>query len=460
MKRALRINFRRMRNYIRTTRSTSTLILRDADYDLGAYYISMLESLDHPVTVTFSSRRIDPSLQRKMIKKIIAERKTELQTTINPKTGGKSTIRKQVEDAETILNELDAENSKLFDVSLCIKVSSDHPVDLKDRVERLSGMLSHMGMETENDPNWLSSKPLKPTQRLSGKKYLLDSRSLVQIIPLYFTPKTANEGVLIGVDDLNEKPVYLDPFSGNSHNMLIIGETGSGKSFFIKLMIHRLLKNKVCQRIFIFDPLNEYHASIFSEPASFIDLHDDGSMNFQNGSGEFADNELTRHVCENGHIVVVRPSFAGNFSEKAIESITRAANSFMSYGSERKMLIFDECHIITSTPSGFQALNSMVRHSRHFNASVVNLSQNVDDFLRSELASIAYNSNRIFIFRTRSLRDEHKPVLKLEDFDFSPPESLLGGRTDSFSECIVSTGKIARKLRVLSTSDEIKDLSA
>ena len=83
----------------------------------------------------------------------------------------------------------------------------------------------------------------------------------------------------------------------------------------------------------------------------------------------------------------------------------------------------------------------------------------MDDFLRPELASIAYNSNRIFVFRTRSMRSEHNNVLKLEDFDFAPVHSLLGGKTDSFSECVLSTGKDVKTIRILSTAEERRRLS-
>ena len=460
MKKTLKIDFRLKKKYFETNRNSTDGILYDADYEFGPYYINMIESLDFPVTLTFSIRKLNPNLQRKMIKKIIAERKTEFHTSINQKNGEKSTLMKQVEDAERILQELDAENSKLFNASMHIKITSDHPVELKDRFDRLSETLGYLGMEIKNDTGRLVSNRHYPLPIPKGGKYLLNSKSLSSIIPIYFTPKTLPKGILVGIDDINEKPVYIDPFIENSHNMLIIGETGSGKSFLVKLLIHRLMTKHVCEKFFIFDPLNEYPSKIFGGKAIFLYIDTEGKILPSIDHNGFWNDESKGNLSGDQGVVIVRPSDGVDFSERAITSMLELANQFMAAGNEKKMLVFDECHIITSMPAGFNALNSMVRHSRHYNASIVNISQNVDDFLRLELASIAYNSNRIFVFRTRSMRTEHNTVLKLEDFDFAPVHSLLGGKTDSFSECVLSSGKDVKKIRVLSTSEERRILSA
>jgi len=459
MRKTLKIYFHRNRKYLRTKINSSVFTVSDAEYDLGPYYINMLESLDFPLTITFSLRRVKPSIERRMIKKIIAERKTEFETSINHKTGGKSTLKKHVEDAERILHELDSENSRIFDTSLCIKISSDHPVGLKERSDRLVETLGYLGMETTSEPHWLETRPFTSMQKLKGTKYLMNSKAISQIIPLYFTPRETTDGVFIGVDDLNEKPVFMNPFNENSHNILVIGETGSGKSFFVKLIMHRLLVNNVCTKFFVFDPLNEYPPSLFKGKASIVEITKHGEVLTQKQLNGYSGLENEENVMERKEIIIARFQAADDFTEEAMKSFLGIANSFMNSGDDRKMLIFDECHIITSIPSGFQGLSSMVRHSRHFNASIVNISQNVDDFLRKDLASIAYNSNRIFVFRTRSMRDEHRNILKLEDFDISPPETLLGGKSDSYSECIVSSGQDVKKLRVLSTTAEMVSLS-
>ncbi len=459
MKKTLKINLKLRKKYIEANGNSTDGILYDADYEFGPYYISMIESLDFPVTLTFSIRKLNPNLQRKMIKKMIAERKTEFHTSINQKSGKKSTLMRQVEDAERILQELDAENSKLFNTSMHIKISSDHPVELKDRFDRLSETLGYLGMEIKNDPGrFVSNHPyFLPLPK--GEKYLLNSKSLSSIIPIYFTPKVMPQGILIGVDDINEKPVYIDPFIENSHNMLIIGETGSGKSFLVKLLIHRLITKHICEKFFIFDPLNEYSSRIFDDKAIFLYMDTEGKILPSSDHNNFGSDESKGNLSGDQDVVIVRPSDGIDFNERAITSMLKLANSFMTAGNDKKMLIFDECHIITSSPAGFNALNSMVRHSRHFNASITNVSQNVDDFLRPELASIAYNSNRIFVFRTRSMRSEHNNVLKLEDFDFAPVHSLLGGKTDSFSECVLSSGKDVKTIRILSTAEERRRLS-
>lgn len=64
--------------------------------------------------------------------------------------------------------------------------------------------------------------------------------------------------VLFGFNDVNDTPVFIDPFMYDSHNIMIFGQTGSGKSYFSKLLAVRSRIANPDIMIYAIDPLGEY----------------------------------------------------------------------------------------------------------------------------------------------------------------------------------------------------------
>ena len=64
--------------------------------------------------------------------------------------------------------------------------------------------------------------------------------------------------ILFGFNEVNETPIFVDRFLYPSYNMMVFGQTGSGKSFFTKLTMvrSRIANPKVM--IYVIDPLGEY----------------------------------------------------------------------------------------------------------------------------------------------------------------------------------------------------------
>ncbi len=70
--------------------------------------------------------------------------------------------------------------------------------------------------------------------------------------------------VLFGFNDANDTPVFVDLFIYPSHNMMVFGATGSGKSYFSKLLAVRSRIANPQVRIYAIDPLGEY-GELFEE---------------------------------------------------------------------------------------------------------------------------------------------------------------------------------------------------
>ncbi|MEM0157012.1 MAG: ATP-binding protein, partial [Thermoplasmataceae archaeon] len=225
-------------------------------------------------------------------------------------------------------------------------------------------------------------------------------------------------------------------------------------SFFAKYLISRYLEARNDLSIIIFDPLEEYNCPSFRADCSVIETEEMNDINYLKENMIMA---LDRGEQSGKHsrISILRPGKVADESwDGRLQGILNAIMNTTEVLPGNKIVILDECHLFLKSNENKNILDSMVRHSRHSGTAVISISQNVTDFMARESRSIIYNSANIFLFRTRSLTDSYVEALKLDDFDTEAPETLLGGKGHSYSECIYSDGYLARKLRIVPDNGE------
>jgi type IV secretory pathway VirB4 component len=86
----------------------------------------------------------------------------------------------------------------------------------------------------------------------------LDTNSLSTTFPFTSASLTSNEGVLYAINRHNNSLVLFDRFNLENANSLILGRSGSGKSYVVKLEILRSLM--LGSDVIVIDPENEYRA--------------------------------------------------------------------------------------------------------------------------------------------------------------------------------------------------------
>ena len=441
----------RHRNYAMSERYFSDLAVSEMDYASGPYYLAFLESSGVPFDLRVSIRSIKDANTPRFLKRLLSERKTEMRVS-GTSISGNETLKRQVNDLENILQQYEKEGVQPVNVSFIFRIFAEHPAVLNERVERVVNDLRMLGVKVvkiKSSKRSVSDFFLPAVNRRLN--YLMNTRHAATIVPIFREPFDSENGSIIGVDDLSEKFVKYNPFSQNSHNILVMGETGSGKSYFGKLLLTRNIRSGIAERAIIFDPLNEYFCSFFEGDCSETDIQ--GFLGKKNSGAWFGHDEKSASNCN--RIIIIKPRAVDMDNHELIYLLLREINSLMmDQSGQRTLILIDECHIILRNPENGKILSQMVRHSRHFNTGIVNISQNTDDFLNERTNSIAFNSNRIFIFRTRNFKEAHRKVLKLDGFDFEAPERLMGGKMHPYSECIVTDGEYCRKLRVFSSPSE------
>lgn len=445
------------RNYTESKRYFSDLVVKDMDYALGPYYLALIESTGIPVNIRASVRNVKDKNPGRFLKRLLSERKAELRLS-GTSISGNENLKRQISDLEKVLYQYESDGVKPANVSFTFRIFSQHPAILNENVNRIVEDLGMMGIRVEQVASSKRSVlDFASPGANSRRNYLMNTRQAASMLPIFREPEDAAGGMILGVDDLTERFVRFNPFTQNSYNILVVGETGSGKSYFGKLFLSRSLESGLPGRAIVFDPLDEYFCGSFGGSCSEVDIHD-----FIAGfAGLHSQDNQKHNGAMSERVTIVKADPEDLESEEIIYGLLKGINFGMTAKPDlRKLIVIDECHIILRSQRNAKALGQMIRHSRHYNTGIVNISQNADDFLSDRTNSIAFNSNRIFIFRTRNLREGHKKVLKLDDFEVDPPERLLGGKMHPYSECLMTDGEFCRKLRILSTDSEDRGFSS
>ena len=99
----------------------------------------------------------------------------------------------------------------------------------------------------------------------------INSESLAAVFPFVFSSIIENEGLTLGYDNY---PVVLDIWKRDQRhinsNIMVIGKSGSGKSFFTKTLLSLVYSENT--KIYVLDPENEYNHLCKNVGGRFIDV--------------------------------------------------------------------------------------------------------------------------------------------------------------------------------------------
>ena len=254
---------------------TEAAVLTIADYPLrvrnawGAdlFNIPNTKVVMHvkPVDKFKAIRRIDKCIGEMETRQILSERASE--------TNSAETHR---ESLTTLLDSLQTENESLLDVTLTITAYNYlNDENFKKSVRRaiLTGNFKPSmlyGLQIEG----FKSANISPTASLSNYERGINSSSLAAVFPFVRTFVLDEGGVMLGENKSNHYPFIFNIWKrGNLYqnsNGMIIGKSGSGKSFFLKSLILNEWANST--RVVVLDPEAEYLALTRNLYGNIIDV--------------------------------------------------------------------------------------------------------------------------------------------------------------------------------------------
>jgi type IV secretory pathway VirB4 component len=173
---------------------------------------------------------------------------------------GDPMVEAAAQDAAELAGRIARSSAKLFRAALHLTCYADTPDQLDVLVAEVRGLLAaQLATVTpatyRQYEGWISSLPLG-LDRL-GPRRTLETEALAACLPIASPdlPVTSS-GVLIGVNTASGLPVFWDRWAQQNHNSLVLGSSGSGKSFFAKCDLLRELYQGT--HATVIDPDGEY----------------------------------------------------------------------------------------------------------------------------------------------------------------------------------------------------------
>lgn len=160
-----------------------------------------------------------------------------------------------------LLESLQNENEVLFDVSFTVTAFAYDNKNLMKMKKAVRGEINNKGFRANalrhRQLEGLINSNISRASTLKKFERGINSSSLGAVFPFVFSSVIEPKGILLGH---NNYPVIIDIWkrgeSFQNSNGMVIGTSGSGKSFFLKTLLTHLYSDD-CD-VFILDPENEY----------------------------------------------------------------------------------------------------------------------------------------------------------------------------------------------------------
>lgn len=170
-------------------------------------------------------------------------------------------------DAKYIRKEIQVNNEDIYFLYIYIILYSEDKKELDYYLNKIEGLTQSKGLQTRRanfrqEELFLTCLPLmenKKEIKNVAKRNILTS-GLLATYPFISSNIFDQNGIFIGTNIYNNSMIFIDRYNTEKYknaNMCIFGTSGSGKSFYTKLLILRYKLLGIKQ--YIIDPDREYH---------------------------------------------------------------------------------------------------------------------------------------------------------------------------------------------------------
>ena len=170
-------------------------------------------------------------------------------------------------DAKYVRREMQINNEELYFIYIYITTFSSDLRELEYLLNKIEGILQSKGLQTRRsyfrqEQAYKACLPLMDNNKILqevAKRNVLTS-GLVATYPFISSAVFDENGIFIGINIYNNSLVFLDRYDTEKYknaNICIFGTSGSGKSFYTKLLILRYRLIGIEQ--YIIDPEREYN---------------------------------------------------------------------------------------------------------------------------------------------------------------------------------------------------------
>ena len=228
---------------------------------VSSSWLSPLIDFDHSMNISMfcypaSSNDVLSDLRRKIAEmEATISSQAEEGKIIDPK------VQAALEDALGLQEQLAKGVERFFQFSLYITLFSDNLADLEESAKRLNSTLSSILLITkmttlQMEDGFKSTIPLGIDRLYITRN--MDTTSLASTFPFTSATLTQDRGIMYGINEQNGSLIVFDRFSLENANEVVLGKSGAGKSYLIKL--EALRQFMFGTEVIIIDPEGEYEA--------------------------------------------------------------------------------------------------------------------------------------------------------------------------------------------------------
>ncbi len=195
------------------------------------------------------------------IKRKIAEMEATLQSDAENGHPPDPRVEAALEDALALQEELAKGVERFFQFSFYITLSADSLNELEDASKQLKTTLASLLLSAKTatlqmEEGFKSTIPFAQDRLFITRN--MDTTSLASTFPFTSAVLTQNKGVMYGINQQNGSLIIFDRFSLENANEVVLGKSGAGKSYLIKLEIMRQFM--LGTEVIVVDPEGEYEA--------------------------------------------------------------------------------------------------------------------------------------------------------------------------------------------------------
>ena len=164
------------------------------------------------------------------------------------------------QDTMALLSQIQAGTEKMFDMSLYIDAKAHDKKTLDKVTSKIKANMTSI-MITPKIPSFQMYSALRSVLPIGNDEIHITRNITSSGVAACFPFATTSlehhtTGILIGFNQINNIPIIIDPFELSNPNIIVLGTSGGGKSYCIKLLIMREFMEGV--DINIIDPQAEY----------------------------------------------------------------------------------------------------------------------------------------------------------------------------------------------------------
>jgi len=200
---------------------------------------------------------VDKEKGEKAIDRAVMEKESKLDRTYR----SSQIIERQadIDSLQTLLKDLKTNNEQLYDISIHLRVEEDKRKEVRNVLKQYGFRYSDLfGRQVDafvsSSVNRIDT--LKPFYRS------MPSTTIAAAFPMVDSVMQDPAGFCLGTSTASGYPVFIDFFTRDSRagrinsNMMVIGKSGSGKSYATKAVLTNLAADRT--KMFILDPEQEY----------------------------------------------------------------------------------------------------------------------------------------------------------------------------------------------------------